>query len=179
MDDYLNSIRKRFAYYRELGLRAIEQLDPQDLFWRYNEDSNSIAVIAGHLHGNMMSRWTNFLSEDGEKPWRNRDAEFEESIRSPEELLTRWNEGWDCLMSALKQLTPSDLQKKITIRHEPHSVVDAINRQLSHYAYHVGQIIFIAKMIKGGDWHSLSIARGQSAVFNKEMSQRQQSGDRE
>ncbi len=179
MDDYLNSVIKRFAYYRELGRRAIGQLEPQALFWRYNDASNSIAVIVGHLHGNMLSRWTNFLSEDGEKPWRNRDAEFEETIRSPEELLARWNEGWDCLMAALTQLTPADLKKRVTIRHEPHSVVEAINRQLTHYAYHVGQIVLIAKMIKGDAWRNLSIARGQSAVFNQEMSQRRQSGDRE
>jgi len=175
MDDYLNSVIKRFGYYRELGLRAMEQLEPDALFWRYNRASNSIAVITGHLHGNMLSRWTNFLSEDGEKSWRNRDAEFEETIQTRDELLAKWNAGWDCLMAALAQLTPADLEKSITIRHEQHSVVDAINRQLSHYAYHVGQIVFIAKMIRDEQWHSLSIARGKSSTFNKDMAQKHKS----
>ncbi len=179
MDDYLCSVIKRFAYYRELGLRAMEQLEPRALFWRYNRESNSIAIIVGHLYGNMLSRWTNFLSEDGEKAWRNRDAEFEETIRSRDELLSRWNAGWDCLLAALESLTAEDLRKTVTIRGEKHTVVDAVNRQLSHYAYHVGQIVFIAKMIRDEQWRSLSIARGKSRDFNKKMAGKHKSGQGE
>ncbi len=179
MDDYLPGVIKRFAYYRELGRRAMEQLEPEALFWRYNRESNSIAIIVGHLHGNMLSRWTRFLDEDGEKPWRNRDAEFEETIRSRDELLSRWNAGWDCLMAALEPLTTEDLRKTVTIRGEKHTVVEAINRQLSHYAYHVGQIVFIAKMIRDEQWQSLSIARGKSRDFNKTMAGKYKSGQGE
>lgn len=169
MEEYLNSIIKRFKYYRKIGLMAIEQVPEEKLFWQYNSESNSIAIIVNHLHGNMLSRWTNFLTEDGEKQWRNRDAEFEQVIKTKNELLKKWNEGWDCLLNAVESLNVDDLHKTITIRNEKHSVIDAINRQLAHYAYHLGQIIYVAKMIKDTEWQTLSIAKGKSEDFNMKM----------
>jgi len=136
------------------------------LFWQYNADSNSVASIVKHLSGNMLSRWTDFLTTDGEKEWRNRDTEFENDIQSRNELLDVWEKGWSCLLNALDQLTEEDLQREIFIRGEKHSVVEAINRQLAHYPSHVGQIIFIGKMVLGENWQSLSIARGSSAQYN-------------
>ncbi len=169
MEEYLNSIKKRFAYYREIGLKAIEQIPEDKLFWQLNEESNSIGIIVNHLHGNMISRWTNFLTEDGEKDWRSRDAEFENDINSHQQLLEKWNDGWNCLFNAIENLTVEDLTVQITIRNEKHSVIDAINRQLTHYAYHIGQIIFLAKMIQNDKWQTLSIPKGKSKEFNDEM----------
>jgi hypothetical protein len=167
-NDYLESSIKQLQYYKLLGEKAIEQLPDDKLFWQYNEDSNSIATIILHLWGNMLSRWTDFLTTDGEKEWRNRDAEFENSIQSKGELLAKWTEGWDCFLNALKQLTDDDLQKIIYIRNQGHSVMEAINRQLAHYPYHVGQIVYIAKMAADGEWKSLSIPKGNSQSFNAE-----------
>ncbi len=166
---YLDSIKKRFVDYKSLGEKAIEQLDPELLFKSFNEDSNSIATIVKHLWGNMLSRWTNFLIEDGEKPWRERDAEFENDIPSKEELMKKWNEGWDCLFNTLNALKPEQLLDIVTIRGEKHTVLDAINRQLAHYPYHIGQIVYAAKMLKGGGFTSLSIPKGQSKQFNAGM----------
>ena len=165
-NDYLESSIKQFEYYKLLGEKAIAQLPDDKLFWQYNEQSNSIAIIVQHLWGNMLSRWTDFLTTDGEKDWRNRDAEFESVINTKEELLSKWNQGWACLLGALKQLTGEDLKKIIYIRNQGHTVMEAINRQLAHYPYHVGQIIYIAKMIADSDWHSLSIPKGASQSFN-------------
>jgi hypothetical protein len=147
----------------------MEQLDEENLFWQYNDASNSIAIIVQHLWGNMLSRWTNFLTEDGEKEWRERDAEFEKVIRTKEELIIKWDEGWDCLFDALKSLTKVDLDKTIYIRKEPLTVIDAINRQLAHYSYHVGQIVYIGKMQLNDRWISLSIPKGNSKEFNDKM----------
>ncbi len=169
MNVFLTSTIKRFNYYRGVGKKAMEQLDDKDLFYQCNPESNSIAIIVNHLHGNMLSRWTNFLEEDGEKDWRKRDAEFEDKIKSREELINRWNEGWDLVMNTLRSLTIEDINRVVKIRGEPHPVVDAINRQMTHYAYHVGQIVFIAKMIKGKEWKTLTIAKGKSEEFNQRM----------
>lgn len=169
MTDYLNSTRKQFEYYKMLGEKTFAQVSDEQLFWQYNEESNSIAIIVNHLWGNMLSRWTDFLTSDGEKEWRQRDAEFENDIAGREELLTKWNEGWACLFKALDSLTTEDLNKEIYIRNEGHSVVEAINRQLAHYPYHVGQIVFIGKMVCDTNWNSLSIPRGNSKAFNTEM----------
>jgi len=117
----------------------------------------------------MLSRWTNFLTEDGEKSWRTRDAEFEQEIKTKDELLKKWNTGWDCVLNAVENLSVEDLSKKVTIRQEEHSVIDAINRQLAHYAYHIGQLIYVAKLIKDEKWETLSIARGKSKEFNAGM----------
>ena len=164
--NYLESIRKQFAYYQMLGEKTSEQLSEAQLFWRYNADSNSIAIIVNHLWGNMLSRWTDFLEADGEKTWRNRETEFAQTIQNRAELLQKWEEGWQCLFQALDQVTSDNLEQLIYIRNQGHTVMEAINRQLAHYAYHVGQIVFIGKMLKGQQWQSLSIPKGQSEAFN-------------
>jgi hypothetical protein len=163
---YLTSAKKQFLYYKSLGEKAIEQLEPAQLFQSANEDSNSIATIVKHLHGNMLSRWTDFLTTDGEKSWRKRDEEFENDISDKTRLMDIWNEGWNCLFAALDSLQPEQLSSIIYIRNEGHTVMDAINRQLAHYSYHVGQIVFAAKMLKNGEWQSLSIPRKKSGEYN-------------
>lgn len=166
--DYLESVTKQFEYYKLLGDKTFAQLPDDKLFWQYNTESNSIAIIVKHMHGNMLSRWTDFLTSDGEKEWRTRDAEFENDIQSRETLLKLWEDGWKCLFDALKQLNDQDLEKTVYIRNQGHSVVEAINRQLAHYPYHIGQIVFIGKMIADENWQSLSIPRGKSGAFNAE-----------
>ena len=170
METYLNSVIRRFEYYKTLGEKTFEQVSDGALFWQFNDESNSIAMIVQHLAGNMLSRWTDFLSSDGEKDSRNRDAEFEPVIKTRAELFEKWNEGWGCMLNALRSITENDWDKTIYIRGEAHSVVDAINRQLAHVPYHVGQIVFIGKMMAGEKWRSLSIPKGQSASFNQKMS---------
>jgi len=164
--DYLESVRKQFLYYKMLGEKTFAQLTDDKLFWQYNEESNSIATIVKHLWGNMLSRWTNLLTTDGEKEWRNRDAEFENDITSRQELLDKWTEGWNCLFEAIDSLTTEDLEKIIYIRNQGHTVTEAINRQLAHYPYHIGQIVFIGKMACENGWTSLSIPKGDSKTFN-------------
>lgn len=160
---------KRFEYYKLLGDQAFSQLSEEQMFWRPNEESNSITLIVKHIAGNMLSRWTNFLTEDGEKSWRNRDEEFVSTFTTKAEVLESWEKGWACLFEALGQITEENLYATIYIRSEAHSVIDAVFRQLAHYPYHVGQIIYIAKMIKNDDWKSLSIARNKSGEFNAGM----------
>ena len=167
MDSYLPDVKKQFLYYKTLGEKTINQLDEEDLFWQFNEESNSVAIIVSHLAGNMLSRWTDFLSTDGEKEWRHRDKEFEQLLSSKDELMQSWQKGWNCLFEALGSLDDSDLERVVLIRNQEHSVVEAINRQLAHYAMHVGQIIYIGKMIKGSSWKSLSIPKGQSERYNQ------------
>lgn len=163
---YLKSVDRQFRYYKMLGEKAMQQLSDAALFYQPNEESNSIAIIVKHLWGNMLSRWTNFLTEDGEKPWRQRDAEFEATIKTREELLEKWEEGWQCLFHALQSITDEDMDKIIYIRNEGHSILEAINRQIAHYSYHTGQIVFLAKMVKNEDWNSLSIPRHKSGDYN-------------
>ncbi|MGE8427989.1 MAG: DUF1572 domain-containing protein [Sphingobacterium sp.] len=165
---YLKSVIKQFEYYKMLGEKTIAQLPDDKLFWQYNSESNSIAIIVNHLHGNMMSRWTDFLTTDGEKESRNRDEEFEDHITTKDELQKRWNAGWYCFFNALQQLNENDLQQTIYIRNQGHTVMEAINRQLAHYPYHIGQIIYIGKMICNSNWQSLSIPKGNSKQFNNE-----------
>lgn len=160
---------KRFEYYKSLGDKTFEQLSEEDFFWQYNEESNSIAVIVKHIAGNMLSRWTNFLTEDGEKSWRNRDEEFINTFKTKNEILDYWEQGWKCLFDALNQINDENLYSTIYIRNEAHSVIDAVFRQLAHYPYHIGQIIYITKMLKNNDWKTLSIARNKSQEFNSEM----------
>ena len=160
---------KRFLYYKELGDKTLEQISEKQIFWQYNDESNSIAIIVKHIAGNMLSRWTNFLTEDGEKNWRNRDSEFENSFKTKHEIIEYWEKGWNCLFEALHQINDENLHSKIYIRGEAHSVLDAVLRQLAHYPYHIGQIIYIAKMLKNNDWKTLSIARNKSADFNHKM----------
>jgi hypothetical protein len=164
--DYLDSALKQFRYYKLLGDQTFAQVPDEKLFWQANEDSNSIANLVKHLSGNMRSRWTDFLTSDGEKEWRDRDSEFENDIATRQELVERWEEGWSALFGALTPLTAEDLGKIIYIRNQGHTVTEAINRQLAHYPYHVGQIVFIGKMICDSNWSSLSIPKGKSNSFN-------------
>lgn len=166
MESYLTNTIKLATYYKTLGEKTFEQLTEEELTWSPGPSSNSISVIVKHLWGNMLSRWTNFLTEDGEKAWRERDAEFEGELETREELLSKWNEGWRCFLDALESLTDEDLTKIIYIRNEGHSVADAIQRQMAHYPYHIGQIVFLGKLLKGDDWVSLSIPKNQSSGYN-------------
>ena len=164
--DYLDSAKKQFAYYKMLGDKTFSQLSDDELFWQYNSESNSVAMIVKHLCGNMLSRWTDFLNSDGEKSWRHRDSEFDNDIQSREEMLLKWNEGWTCLFNTLDLLRDTDLDHVVYIRNMGHTVIEAINRQLAHYPYHIGQIVFIGKMVCNDKWISLSIPKGNSADYN-------------
>lgn len=167
-----NSI-KQFKYYKSLGDKTFNQLDLEELQKEFAEDSNSISIIVKHMVGNMLSRWTNFLTEDGEKNWRNREQEFKNTYTSKQKLIDAWESGWDCLFKALESIKDDDLEKIIYIRNEAHTIPEAIIRQLAHYSYHVGQIVFLGKLIKGREWESLSIPKGKSDDFNaKKFSQR-------
>jgi uncharacterized damage-inducible protein DinB len=169
MSSFLNSYLKRITYYKTLGEQTFEQLSELDFHYQPNEESNSIAKIIQHLAGNMLSRFTNFLTEDGEKEWRMRDEEFEDQHLSKEQLLQLWQKGWDCYLNTVQALTNNDLEKKITIRTEQLTVTDALNRQLAHYPYHVGQIVYLGRMIKNKTWKNLSIPKGSSQKFNEQM----------
>lgn len=166
--DFLTSATRQFEYYKMLGEKTLSRLSEEQLLWQYNSESNSIAVIVKHLWGNMMSRWTDFLTTDGEKEWRNRDAEFENDIKTREDVLEKWEQGWNCLFNALSSLTEADLEKEVYIRNQGHTVMEAINRQLAHYPYHIGQIVFLGKMMLNEKWQSLSIPKGNSQQFNAE-----------
>lgn len=166
--DYLSSVKKQFEYYKLLGDQTFTQLQDDKLFWKYNEDSNSIASIVKHLWGNMLSRWTDFMFTDGEKDFRDRDAEFDNDIKSRAELLEKWNAGWACLFKAIDSLTLADLDQIIYIRNQGHTVTEAINRQLAHYPYHIGQIVFLGKMLAEKPWQSLSIPKGNSKQYNQQ-----------
>jgi len=159
---------KQFKSYKSLGDKTFAALNEDEFYFTHNPDDNSIATIIKHMSGNMISRWTNIFTEDGEKSWRNRDAEFVPEVLSKTELLEKWEKGWQTLFTTLESLDESDLTKIIYIRNEAHTVEDAILRQLCHYAYHVGQIVFIGKMIKGKNWVSLSIPKGTSEQFNQQ-----------
>ena len=167
-NNYIESVKKQFLYYKTIGEKAMEQLEPEQLFISVNEDTNSIAMIIQHGSGNMLSRWTDFLTSDGEKDWRNRDIEFEETITNKEELMNLWNKGWDCFFGALNSLQPEQLETVIYIRNEGHTVMEAINRQLAHYPYHIGQIVFYSKMLKQSEWNSLSIPKNKSNSYNSD-----------
>lgn len=167
-NSYLESAKKQFLYYKTLGEKAMDQLEAEQLFVSINEDTNSIATIVKHLSGNMLSRWTDFLISDGEKEWRNRDDEFVNNIKTKDEILATWNKGWDCFFEALNGLEAEQLSEIIYIRNEGHTVIEAINRQLAHYPYHIGQIVFYAKMLKNSEWTSLSIPKNKSNSYNSE-----------
>ena len=163
----LQTVIRRLRYYKSLGEKTFDQLTDADFHFTPNNTCNSIAVIIQHVSGNMLSRWTNFLTEDGEKAWRQRDDEFEVHDYSKQQLLELWEKGWDCFLNAITPLTETDLLKTVYIRQEPLSVIDAINRQLAHYPYHIGQILYIGKIIKDAGWQSLSIEKGKSEDYNK------------
>jgi hypothetical protein len=157
-----------FRYYKKLAERAMEQCPDDGLFTTLDGESNCIAVVVKHMAGNMRSRWSDFLTTDGEKPDRHRDGEFEEPPKTREELLALWEHGWKIVFDALQPLTDADLTRTVTIRLEPHSVMQAINRQIAHYSYHIGQIAYLAKhfAVKSGNWSALTIPRKKSADFN-------------
>ena len=164
--EFLDTAIRRLKYYKDLGEKAFDQLNDADFHFQPNEESNSIAIIIQHIHGNMMSRRTNFLTEDGEKEWRQRDEEFEIHLLNKQQLIDLWQKGWACFFNALESLSEDDLLKTVHIRNEPLSVIDAINRQLAHYPHHIGQILYIGKIIKNKDWKTLSIPRKQSQQYN-------------
>jgi len=166
---YLNGLRKQFEYYKILGEKTFSQISDEQLFWQYNNESNSIAIIVKHLWGNMLSRFTYFMVTDGEKEWRNRDTEFDNDIKTRQELIDKWNEGWKCFFIAFNALTDDDLNKEIYIRNELHTVTEALDRHLAHCAYHIGQVVYIGKMVSDDKWTTLSIAKGKSKEFNKDM----------
>lgn len=166
--DFLSSTVKLFRYYKTLGEKALKQVPEDQWHHTMSEDGNSLAVLVKHLWGNMLSRWTNFLTEDGEKPWRMRDEEFEEDAESPDVVMNWWEEGWKCLFNALESLQPDDLGRTVYIRNEGHTVMEAIHRQLAHYSYHVGQMVFAARIYAGTNWQSLSIPRKGSSTYNAE-----------
>lgn len=167
-EEYLATVIRRVKYYKELGEKTFEQLEENDFHWQPSSESNSIAVIIQHIAGNMLSRWTNFLTEDGEKEWRERDDEFAVHNYSKERLLEIWGKGWGCFLNTLNALTAEDLLKTIYIRKESLTAIDAINRQLAHYPYHIGQILYIGRMLKNENWKNLSIPKGTSQQYNKD-----------
>jgi hypothetical protein len=168
-NSYLDDSISLFVYYKRLAERAMAQVSDEQLFTPIDTEANSIAIIVKHMAGNMRSRWTDFLSTDGEKPDRNRDSEFEDPPATRAAVLASWEAGWSCLFSALHALTDDDLTRTVAIRGEPHSVMQAINRQLAHYPHHVGQIVLLAKHFAGGKWQSLSIPRRASADYNQRV----------
>jgi hypothetical protein len=165
---YMASAVKQFAYYKHLGTKTMEALTLEEIHWKQRDSDNSIATLVKHLHGNMLSRWTDFLNSDGEKEWRERDAEFETVSEDVSTVMRWWEEGWAVLFDALESIQPQDVDRTVYIRNQGHSITDAVNRQLCHYAYHVGQMVLIGKMVKGENWESLSIPKGKSRDFNNE-----------
>jgi hypothetical protein len=169
---YLEDALANFRAYRTQAEKALEQTRDHELFITLDHESNSIAIIMKHIAGNMFSRWTDFLTSDGEKPNRNRDMEFVVDATTRAEIMDYWNRGWATLFAALEPLTPADFEKKVLIRGEEHTIVQAINRQLTHYASHIGQIVFLAKHFRSSEWKSLSIPRNRSQEFNKYLDQK-------
>ena len=183
--DYLKSAKQQFLYYKQLGDKTMDQLSDEQLFWQYNDASNSIAIMVKHLWGNMMSRWTDFLTTDGEKDFRKRDEEFELRVgpslqgvdtanaegvdeHSRAVIIEKWEQGWACLFKALDSINEDNFDTTIYIRNQRHSIPEAVNRQMMHYAYHVGQMVYLGRMMKGEDWQSLSIPKGNSKAYNAE-----------
>jgi uncharacterized damage-inducible protein DinB len=166
---YVEDSLSLFHYYKKLAEGAIAQVSDEQLFATLDDEMNSIAIIVKHMAGNMRSRWTDFLTSDGEKPDRHRDSEFVAPPATREDLLRLWNEGWERVFQALQPLSDSDLQRQVSIRGEPHSVMQAMNRQIAHYSYHVGQIVFLTKHFRGSDWKSLTVPRNKSAEFNRKV----------
>tara|TARA_R110002073_G_scaffold8207_1_gene45652 strand:+ start:93216 stop:93770 length:555 start_codon:yes stop_codon:yes gene_type:complete len=167
-NSYLSSALKQFQYYKFLGDKTFNQLFDQELFWQSDTESNSIAIIVKHMVGNMLSRWTDFLTEDGEKSWRDRDNEFVDTYQNRADILTSWEKGWTCVFSALNQIDNNNLETIVYIRNQGHTITEAINRQLCHYSYHVGQIVLIGRMLKKEAWISLSVPKNQSKKYNQE-----------
>lgn len=174
-ENFYSSIIKLFSYYKSLGEKTFSQLEEKELFLYIEKESNSIAIIVNHLEGNMLSRWTDFLNSDGEQSWRNRDQEFAEKYKNRQELLIDWNKGWDCLFLALEEAKKTPLDHIIYIRNQGHTIIEAIHRQLTHYAYHIGQIVFLGKMIKSDSWQNLSIPKNASEIYNEDKFMKEKS----
>lgn len=172
--NFTSTIATRFNYYKQLADKTFAQLSEDEMHWRPTAESNSIAIIMQHLYGNMMSRFTHFLTEDGEKLWRKRDAEFEPMELTKQDLLDCWETGWSLVLSSIQSLSEAELMQTVYIRSEPLTAFDAILRQLAHYSYHVGQIVCLGKMMKNENWNNLSVQKGGSAAFNEAMRQQQQ-----
>jgi len=165
---YIPSVIKQFEYNKSLGDKTFNQLTKEQLFWQFNDESNSVATLVKHISGNMLSRWTNFLTEDGEKPWRKRDEEFINSYTTKKEMIADWEKGWQCLFENLHKIIPENSYKIVYIRNEGHTITEAINRQICHYSYHIGQIVILGKMTKNTDWQTVSIAKNASKSYNEE-----------
>ncbi|MFT5725481.1 MAG: hypothetical protein ACI9JN_002606 [Bacteroidia bacterium] len=169
IQDYLTSIHRQFTYYKQLGDKTIAQLDDDQLFKEIVVDTNSVAIIAKHIAGNQLSRWTDFWSTDGEKEWRNRDTEFELiDLTTRKQILDKWEQGWRCLFDAVDSINEDNFHNLVYIRNMGHTIPDAVNRQLCHYSYHVGQMVFLGKLLKGSQWSPLSIPKGQSETYNQD-----------
>ena len=170
VQNYFEDAIGSFKGYKKLADKAIAQMKDEEFFVTLDEEANSVAVIMKHMAGNMFSRWTNFLTSDGEKPDRNRDMEFViEAQTTKDDVIDYWERGWACVFAAIEPLKPEDFEETVTIRGEKHTIVMAINRQMTHYAYHIGQIVFLAKHFRSTQWNSLSIPRNKSADFNAKM----------
>ena len=170
VQNYFEDAVSSFKAAKKLADKAIAQMKDEEFFVTLDEEANSVAVIMKHMAGNMFSRWTNFLTSDGEKPDRNRDMEFViEANTTKADVLDYWERGWACVFAAVEPLTPEDFEKTVTIRGEKHTIVQALNRQMTHYSYHIGQIVFLAKHFRSGQWNSLSIPRNKSVEFNAQM----------
>lgn len=177
INNYLSDAVASFRNYKKMAERAMEQVSDEEFFKTIDAESNSIAVIVKHIAGNQKSRWTDFLTSDGEKEFRNRDTEFKMFDETRAALMRFWDEGWQTLFSAIENLTAEDFSRFVTIRGEPHTIIEAINRQLTHYAYHVGQIAFLAKHFRSTAWKTLSVPRGRSAEFNKFLADKKTAGE--
>lgn len=170
--NYLDDSLKSFRNYKSMAEKAIVQVADEEFFTSIDAEANSIAVLVKHIAGNLISRWTDFLNSDGEKADRNRDTEFEMIADTRNSLMEFWERGWETLFNSIEPLTPADFSRTVTIRGEPHTVAEALNRQMTHYAYHVGQIVLLAKHFRSSDWETLSIARNRSAEFNQQLNDR-------
>ena len=177
IENYLKDAIASFRNYKKMAERAMEQVSDEEFFRALDAEANSIAVIVKHIAGNQISRWTDFLTSDGEKDFRNRDTEFELIGDTRESLMEFWETGWQTLFSAIEPLKAEDFSRFVTIRGEPHTIIEAINRQLTHYAYHIGQITFLAKHFRSSDWKTLSVPRNKSAEFNKFLAEKKDSGE--
>lgn len=175
--NYLSDSLRSFRNYKKLAERAIEQVSDEEFFATIDEEANSIAVVVKHIAGNLRSRWTDFLTTDGEKDFRDRDTEFEITLDTRESLMEFWETSWQTLFDAIEPLATDDFSRTVTIRGQPHTVVEAINRQLTHYAYHIGQIVFLAKHFRSTEWKTLSVPKNRSADFNRFLAEKQVSGD--
>jgi hypothetical protein len=166
--NFLEISRKMFVYYKSLADKSMAVLNEDEIHYQPNEESNSIAILVKHMSGNMLSRFTDFLTTDGEKEWRNRDGEFEAAFKTKQDMLDAWEQGWACVFKALDAVSDDKVIDIVYIRNEGHTVLEAVTRQLAHYASHAGQIIYLAKMIRNTNWKTLSIPRGGSSAFNQD-----------